>query len=251
MRAFRIDIAAIGPLLALLAAGASAHDGAPNCDPATAAQPAFERARAELRQSPRALDVRIELSDRLIDAGCYDDAVHVLEDGLKAMPNDRTLDARLRTARSFVSEREYLRSHPVTKSDMGEAELRRLQLRCRQLGDVQACDQALAARADDVALLLAKGDALLKAQRARDALMTFIRIRQANARLAPDARMDVTDRISAAQALVAAQSPPSIAPTRTRIAQSNPATAVNSTARVASAAPTRTYSNLQPPGQSN
>jgi len=237
-------------MLAIWSASASAHDGAPTCDAAAANQPAFERARDDLKKNPRAVDTRVDLSDRLIDAGCYDEAVHLLEDGLKVTPNDRTLDTRLRTARSFVSEREYLNSHPVTKNDMGEAELRRFQLRCLQLGDAQACDQALSAKPDDISLMLAKGDALLKAERARDALMTFIRIRQANARLSADARVDVTERINTAQALLGALSPPTISQ-RPRVAASQPA-AQQSSARVA-ATPSvaRTFSNIQLPGQSN
>lgn len=254
MRAHLYEIVLSGLLATLYAADASAHDGARNCDAATLAQPSIERARAELKQRPRTTSARLTLADLLIEASCYDDAVHFLEEGVELSPNDRTLQTRLRTARSFIGEREYLQSHPATKGDTSEAELRRLLLRCNQIGDSQACDQALAARPNDIALLTAKGDALLKEKRARDALLAFTRAQQVNATLAPEARVDVTARINAAQALIATQSPPSIA--KSRSAPSSPTSndpADREPIRTASVAqqPVRTYSNIQPAGQSN
>lgn len=255
MRAHLYEIVLSGLLATLYAVDVSAHDGARSCDATTLAQPSIERARAELKQQPRATSVRLALAERLIEASCYDDAVHLLEEGVELSPNDRAIQTQLRMARSFVGEREYLQTHPATKGDTSEAELRRLLLRCNQIGDAQACDEALAARPNDIALLTAKGDALLKEKRARDALLAFTRAQQVSATLAPEARVDVTARINAAQTLIATQNPPTIAP-RT-IAQSRSATSPASTARdpirTASVAPqpVRTYSNIQPAGQSH
>lgn len=251
MRANVYELVLGGLLAAFYAADAPAHDGARNCDVATSSQPSIQRARDELKQRPRAASARLALADLLIEASCYDDAVHVLEEGVELSPNDRALQTRLRAARSFIVEREYLQSHPVTKIDAGEAELRRLLLRCNQIGDAQSCEDALAMRPNDIGLLTAKGDALLKDKRARDALIAFNRALQVNATLAPEARIDVTARIDAAQALLATQSPPSIAPARPSTASN--ASAVGEPIRTASLAPqpARTYSNVQPPGQSH
>src|SRR5262245_58599313 len=98
----------VGVALLWAAAGAQAHDGAASCNNEAAKQPAFESARAEVKQKPKSPGVRIDLADRLLGIGCYDEAVHLLEDGVKLLPNDRNLQTKLKTAKSFIEEREQL-----------------------------------------------------------------------------------------------------------------------------------------------
>jgi predicted Zn-dependent protease len=138
----------------------------------------------------------------------------------------------------------------VSSSASGKAELLRAQLRCKQVGDVQACDQALAGAPNDAALWAAKGDALLKEKRSREALLTFNRAKQVNASFPQATEVDLTSRINAAQALLAAQSPPAIV----RAGPTIEATRTTPPASVVQPAPVRvarTYSNIEPPGRSH
>src|SRR5215471_8215641 len=182
-----------------------AHEGGPSCDSAAAKLPAIESARAELKQNSRSITVRTSLADQLIDIGCYDEAVHVLENGARLFPGDRNLATRLRTAKSFVGEREFLaKQNAVVPANTADS--LRAQLRCKQFGDLQACEQALSGSPNDAALWIAKGDLLLKEKRSRDALVAFSRAKQLNA---PES--DLSARIVAAQTLLGVQSPPAIA----------------------------------------
>ena len=98
-------------------------------------------------------------------------------------PNEE-FQARLRMARSNVSEQQYIEG-------LGRAEeaakVQRNQLRCAQLSDLTACDDALKERPNDSKILAAKGDALLKAGRPAEAAVTYRRasvIEPANGTLA-------------------------------------------------------------------
>jgi tetratricopeptide (TPR) repeat protein len=53
------------------------------------------------------------------------------------------------------------------------AQLQRNLLRCTQLADVPACDEALKSRPDDLQLVLAKGDALMQANHPADAMLVY------------------------------------------------------------------------------
>src|SRR5688572_12854426 len=84
---------------------ARAHDHAKDGACAAAAdKPALTSAREALQRTPDALKVRLGLADLLIDAGCYEEAVHVLEDGTAMHARSDELQKRLRTARSLISE---------------------------------------------------------------------------------------------------------------------------------------------------
>ena len=139
---------------------------------ASARQPAIVSARESLQRTPDALKVRLGLADLLIDAGCYDEAVHVLEDGTAIHARNEELQTRLRTARSLISERQFFDGLDQAELD---AKLSRHVLRCTRFGDVDACDQALAIKPDNVAVVIARGDALLKSQRPLEALDAYRR----------------------------------------------------------------------------
>jgi predicted Zn-dependent protease len=228
----------------LFAGNAWSHDNAQACGTTAANSPALEAARSELKERPKSVPVRVDLADKLVGVGCYDEAVHTLEDGLKLFPNDRHLQTKLRTAKSFIGEREYLDKQPVAAAGTDAAFLR-AQLRCKQIGDLAACDQAILAKPNEAALWAAKGDAFLKEKRAREALVAFNRAQQLNAVAPSD--IDVTSRVNAAQALLAVQSPPSIASSISpRDLAPLPAE------RIASASPpVAKHSNVEPASRSN
>lgn len=149
---------------------ARAHEHAkPGACEAAADKPAMVSAREALQRTPDALKARLGLADQLIDAGCYEEAVHVLEDGAALHARSEELQTRLRTARSLISERQFFDG--LDKAELG-AKLSRNVLRCTRFADLEACDQALVMKPDDVAVATARGDALLKTQRTIERCMS-------------------------------------------------------------------------------
>jgi tetratricopeptide (TPR) repeat protein len=158
----------------------------------SARQPAIISARESLQRTPDALKVRFGLADLLVEAGCYEDAVHVLEDGVAIHPRNEDLDRRLRTARSLISERQFFEG--LDKAEL-EAKLSRHVLRCARFADVEACDQALVLKPDNVVVVIARGDALLQSQRPLEALDAYRR-----ATTLDPSNADLAAKVSAAQA---------------------------------------------------
>lgn len=113
-------------------------------------------ATAALEREPDELSLRMRLADALVDQGCYQEAVSVLEAGQEGHPRDRALAGKLRDVRSLVTEQTYIEE--LTQAAEG-AKFQRNQLRCVRLADVQACDDALKFKPDDAQLLLAKSEA--------------------------------------------------------------------------------------------
>jgi cytochrome c-type biogenesis protein CcmH/NrfG len=127
-------------------------------------------ATAALERDPNELGPRMRLADALVDQGCYQEAVDVLEAGQQAYPRNSELAGKLRDVRSLVTEQTYIEG--LTQAAEG-AKLQRNQLRCTRLADVTACDDALRSKPDDEQLLLAKGDALMQGNRLADAAAAY------------------------------------------------------------------------------
>ena len=160
---------------------------------AAAQQPAIVSARQALQRTPDSLKARLTLADLLIDGTCYDDAVHVLEDGTAIHSRNDELQKRLRNARSLISERQFFEGLDQAELD---AKLSRYVLRCTRFDDVEACDQALKIKPDNVAVVIAHGDALVKSQRPIEALDAYRR-----ASVLDPSNTDLAARTSAAQTL--------------------------------------------------
>jgi predicted Zn-dependent protease len=250
-------------------------------DPVTEASAALER-------EPNEIGPRMRLADALVDQGCYQEAVEILEVGQQVFPRSRELSAKLRNVRSLVTEQTYIEG--LTQAAEG-AKFQRNQLRCMRLADVTACDDALKSKPDDEPLLLARGDALMQANRPADAAAAYRHASQ----LKP-ADDTVKTKLAAAEALVANTAPPAAPPSHLAAADTaappkppkRPPSAVSVASTVAKAgsaararpasgttaggqssgsqhqtatplptvaalAPqeTRTYSNDAPPGQTN
>jgi predicted Zn-dependent protease len=127
-------------------------------------------ASAAVGREPDEIGPRMRLADALVDQGCYQEAVDVLEAVQESHPRNIELSAKLRDVRSLVTEQTYIED--LTQAAEG-AKLARNQLRCTRLADVSACDDALNSKPDDMQLLLAKGDALMQANRAADAVTVY------------------------------------------------------------------------------
>ena len=168
---------ALAAIVALMAAcGAQAQaPPAGSCHASTSR--AVKEARAALDKDETALEKRFRLADALTEQECYDEAVHILEDGEELHPQNAALEAKLRNARSMISEQRYIEG--VTRAEEG-ARLQRNLLRCRKLGDIEACDEALTSRHNDWELLVAKGDALMQQNRLGEALPAYKRAAELN-----------------------------------------------------------------------
>src|ERR1700730_2286009 len=123
-----------------------------------------------LERDPNELGPRMRLADALVDQGCYQEAVDVLEAGQQAYPRNSELAGKLRDVRSLVTEQTYIEG--LTQAAEG-AKLQRNQLRCTRLADVTACDDALKSKPDDEQLLIARGDALMQGNRPADAAAAY------------------------------------------------------------------------------
>ena len=224
-----------------------------------------------MERAPDELGPRMRLADALVDQGCYQEAVEILEAAQDAFPRNAELSGKLRDVRSLVTEQTYIEG--LTQA-AESAKFARNQLRCTKLSDIAACEDALRSKPDDVPLLLAKGDALMQANRPADAVTAYRHVLQAKP--GDDA---VKSRLGNAEALVAKNQPPPGAGTGAGSA-GEPPVAANTAARakaprktpvagapvaakrtpapqptvaVAALPPpeTKTYSNDAPPGQTN
>jgi tetratricopeptide (TPR) repeat protein len=70
--------------------------------------PDIAAGKTALQRSPTWLGKRVELANLLEKAGCYGEAVHLLEEGQKYNPFSPTLQFRLRRARNMLKEEQYL-----------------------------------------------------------------------------------------------------------------------------------------------
>jgi Flp pilus assembly protein TadD len=187
----------IGLLLFLMSATAGAREAAsPASCQAAAAQPAIANTKAALDRNPTDLPTRFKLADAWSDAGCFNEALQVLQSGRELHPESKELETRLRVARSLVGEETYFDNLDRANDD---AKLKRDTFRCTRLSDLDACGEALRMKPDDPALLVAQGDALVREKRPAEAIGHYRRA----AAVAPDLP-DVASKISAAEA----QSPP-------------------------------------------
>jgi len=177
--------------LMLIATSALAHGNSDATCTTAGQQPDVIAARAELERSPEVLSKRLHLGDLLVNAGCFDEAIHVLEAGESSNPRNSDLQYRLNRARSMVKEKEYFQGIDEAES---AAKLRRGLLRCNQLGDIDACDNVLAIQPGNSDVLLAKGNALFKVNRIDEAIAAFSQAAQ----LAPS-NVSITARLQAAQ----------------------------------------------------
>jgi predicted Zn-dependent protease len=235
-------------------------------------------ATAALEREPNELGPRLRLADALVDQGCYQEAVAVLEAGQQQYPRNSELSGKLRDVRSLVTEQTYIEG--LTQAAEG-AKLQRNQLRCTRLADVTACDDALKSKPDDEQLLLAKGDALMQGNRPADAVAAYRHASQlkptdeaVKTKLAAAEALQASTAAASAAQLAAANAaaanaapvpkPPkrpaaaatvanAAAPARTRPAPATSPATAPPVATLAALEPqeTRTYSNDAPAGRTN
>jgi tetratricopeptide (TPR) repeat protein len=149
----------------------------PSTCPPGAHSSALDAARGAMERDERALEPRLKFADALLAQGCYAEAVHVLEEGEAFHPRNGGIQSHLRDARSMLSEQRYFdgldRAAETAKNE-------RNLLRCRQLGDLAACDDALKVKPSDAGVVAAKADALVKASRVAEAIPVYRRALELN-----------------------------------------------------------------------
>jgi tetratricopeptide (TPR) repeat protein len=144
-----------------------------------------------LQRFPTQLGKRIELAKLLEKAACYDEAVHLLEDGQRYNPFSPALLFSLRRARNLVKEEHYLEGIDQAEAS---ARLNRKMERCISEHEVAACDEVLSQQPTNTKILIAKGDALVQAHRPAEASKAYIRASE----LAPN-NTDLTGKLQALQ----------------------------------------------------
>jgi tetratricopeptide (TPR) repeat protein len=159
---------------ALAEAPVSAHSGCLGSSPSAS----ISDARSALDRTPGELAPRLKLADALVDQGCYDDAVSVLQAGEKLHPHSAELLGKLRDVRSMLTEQTYIQD--LTQAE-DAAKLQHNRLRCTRLADLDACDEGLKAVPNDAALWAAKGDALMQRGLLDEAIASYGRALQGNA----------------------------------------------------------------------
>jgi tetratricopeptide (TPR) repeat protein len=158
----------LAPLLICLCPTVWSREAAsPAACQAAGEQPAIAEAKAALDADATNLRVRLKLADAWSDAGCFSDALQVLQGGEALNPGDKELQARLRVARSLVSEESYFDSMDRAAK---EAVLSRAMFRCAKLADLSSCDDALNLQPNNPELLTAKADALVQLNRPGEAI---------------------------------------------------------------------------------
>ena len=150
----------------LAKAQASAHTGCLDSLPSAS----ISDAKSALDRAPAELVPRLKLADALVDQGCYDDAVSVLQAGEKQHPHSAELFGKLRDVRSMLTEQTYIQG--LTQAE-DAAKLQHNRLRCTRLADLEACNEGLKAAPNDAALWVAQADALMQHGRLDEAIASY------------------------------------------------------------------------------
>jgi tetratricopeptide (TPR) repeat protein len=155
---------------AMFTTSAVAHDG--TCAGSAASSAAVSAAGEMLKRNPRDLQARLQLADALMAQNCVEDAIHALEEGEALHGRNSQLQSELREARSMLREQTYFEG--LNRAE-DAAKVQHSLLRCSKLGDIGACDQALARQPNDPQLIIAKADALMRGKRPAEALVPYRR----------------------------------------------------------------------------
>jgi len=203
--------------------------------------PSIAAVQAKLASQPDDLEAALELAAAWSAAGCFSNALHVLQVASNAHPGNPQIETRLRAARSLVGA-EHFFDHLDRAS--AAARLQQASARCTDQHELDACDDALRLKPDDPALLIAQGDALVRANRPGDAIERY----RLAAVIAP-AENEVAAKLSAAEAelhLAAAAPAPGDSPATARAASGAGTPNTPSTPSTE-----RRYSNAAPEAQSH
>jgi tetratricopeptide (TPR) repeat protein len=144
IRAARLWSSAAALLLMLPASASFAQDNPePECVNAGQQNPDIVEKRSALQRTPTMLGKRMELASLLQKAGCYDDAVNLLEDGKKFNPFSPALLFSVRRARNAAYDEHHRESVKQTEATTRQ---NRIMQRCTDgdgMAALQACKNAL------------------------------------------------------------------------------------------------------------
>jgi tetratricopeptide (TPR) repeat protein len=166
------SVAALLLLTLLVSNRVAVAAGESNCVNSGQQSPDIAALKTALLRSPNQLGKRLELANLLEKAGCYDEAVHFLEEGRQYNPYNPTLLFSLRRARNKVEEEHYREG--IDRAEAGDRLNRKME-RCTGEHEVAACDEVLSQQPNNAKILTAKGDALVNAHRLAEASKAYIR----------------------------------------------------------------------------
>jgi hypothetical protein len=207
---------------------------------------AVTSATAALARDPDELGPRLRLADALVDQGCYQEAVAVLEAGEENHPRSGELAGKLRDMRSLVTEQTYIEG--LTQAAEG-AKVQRNQLRCMRLGDLTACDDALKFKPDDPQLIAARSEALKAKLAAAETLQASTAAASKSTTPLASAQPEGAQPHTPDTRVATAQNNRTKAPKQRAAAPVEPP--ATSVASLEPPQSSRTYSNDAPAGQSN
>lgn len=144
MRSARVIARFFATLLLMLSASVSFADNLePNCVQAGQQNPDIAEKSAALQRTPTMLKKRMELAHLLQQAGCYDDAVTLLEDGKKFNPFNPALLFDLRRARNDAYDAHHRESVKQTAAISQRNKIMQLCLDGDGEAALQACKNVL------------------------------------------------------------------------------------------------------------
>ena len=219
--------------LLLLAAAAHGREAAsPSACQAAGQQPDIAAAKAAVARAPGDVRANFALADAWSEAGCFSDAVQVLQAANTLNPDDPQLQTRLRVARSLVGEERFFDN--IDRAEVA-AKLKRNTFRCSSLADLEACSEASRLAPNDPAVMTAHGDALMRASRPAEAVVLY---RHASA-LAPK-QADLAGKIAAAETVLPAAVASAVpGPAQPAVAAIRAPAKITTSRRVATAAKVR------------
>lgn len=153
--------------------------------------------RSRLEANPTNLAVRGSLCDAHLDQSNHDAALAVLESGFSVHAGDRFATDLLERMRSNVNES---RTYVASQSATDNARIRYLVLRCLNVGDLSACDEASTLDPDNADAHAGKGSILLEQGDPVGAIVALRRSLELN-----ENQPAIADQLAAAEAERSAQ----------------------------------------------
>jgi Flp pilus assembly protein TadD len=213
---------------------------------AAANDPSIAAVQAELAGKPDDLDRELQLAAAWSAAGCFSNALQELQLASNAHPDNHQVETQLRAARSLVAAAHFFDHLDRTSA---AARLRQATDRCTSEHELDACDDALRLKPDDPTLLIAQGDALVRAKRPADAVERY----RLAAVLAPE-DSEVAAKLAAAEGqlqLAAATAPTTAAAHAAAPAPAEGPEPLRAATGAGAPGTLRRYSNSAPEAQSH
>lgn len=133
-----------------------------------------------LSLSPENISIRLHLADALNSQGRHQEAIEVLQKGLDIHPGAYQFTTKLKATESSINERAWIKKQQAQRSSLkvegAGVAFKANSIRCTRLkGEkaLQACNDGLKIRPNDLLLNQAKGDVLMQMERTSEAISAY------------------------------------------------------------------------------